>query len=104
MAVDSTAPQIIYSAGDDGLCKVWDRRCLSETNPTPVGILAGHKDGITFIDTKVLYIKLSCFNTIAFRQPHILQKTIISSKFYISIIYCMHISPEYNIHLGKPQS
>ena len=33
--------------------QVWDRRSLSETNPQPVGVLAGHMDGITFIDTKV---------------------------------------------------
>lgn len=45
--------QIIYSGGDDGLCKVWDRRCLNEVSPQPVGIFAGHKDGITFIDSKV---------------------------------------------------
>ncbi|XP_025835140.1 DDB1- and CUL4-associated factor 11 isoform X2 [Agrilus planipennis] len=44
--------QIIYSGGDDGLIKVWDRRTLNEENPTPVGTLAGHMDGITFIDSK----------------------------------------------------
>ncbi|XP_072168726.1 DDB1- and CUL4-associated factor 11-like [Diadema setosum] len=44
--------QILFSGGDDGMCKVWDRRMLSETNTAPVGILAGHMDGITFIDTK----------------------------------------------------
>ncbi|KAI0217277.1 DDB1- and CUL4-associated factor 11 [Lamellibrachia satsuma] len=48
---DATS-QILFSGGDDGLCKVWDRRALSETNPQPVGVLAGHMDGITFIDTK----------------------------------------------------
>jgi WD repeat-containing protein 23 len=52
VALDEQSPHIIFSAGDDGLCKVWDRRCLSEANPRPVGTLAGHKDGITFIDTK----------------------------------------------------
>ena len=36
--------------------QVWDRRSLSETNPQPVGVLAGHMDGITFIDTKVCEI------------------------------------------------
>uniref|UniRef100_A0A6M2DRD1 Putative wd40 domain protein n=1 Tax=Xenopsylla cheopis TaxID=163159 RepID=A0A6M2DRD1_XENCH len=44
--------QILFSGGDDGFCKVWDRRCLNEENPEPVGILAGHKDGITFIDSR----------------------------------------------------
>lgn len=44
--------QILFSAGDDGLCKVWDRRTLSERDPKPVGILAGHSNGIIFIDSK----------------------------------------------------
>lgn len=44
--------QILFSGGDDGLCKVWDRRTLSEQNPKPVGILAGHSNGITFVDSK----------------------------------------------------
>lgn len=48
---DSTS-QILYSGGDDGLAKVWDRRTLSEASPKPVGILAGHMDGITFIDSR----------------------------------------------------
>lgn len=44
--------QILYSGGDDGLCKVWDRRTLNETDPHPVGLLAGHMDGITYIDPR----------------------------------------------------
>ncbi|XP_077502674.1 DDB1- and CUL4-associated factor 11 isoform X3 [Amblyomma americanum] len=44
--------QILFSGGDDGLCKVWDRRTLSERDPKPVGILAGHCNGITFVDSK----------------------------------------------------
>ncbi|GFR62296.1 DDB1- and CUL4-associated factor 11 [Elysia marginata] len=43
---------ILYSGGDDGLCKVWDRRTLREQHPSPVGVMAGHSDGITFIDSK----------------------------------------------------
>lgn len=31
---------------------MWDRRCLSEANPNPVGYLAGHMDGVTFIDSR----------------------------------------------------
>lgn len=48
---DNTS-QILYSAGDDGLCKVWDRRTLNETDPYPVGVLAGHMNGITYIDPR----------------------------------------------------
>ncbi|UYV81187.1 hypothetical protein LAZ67_20000261 [Cordylochernes scorpioides] len=44
--------QILFSCGDDSLCKVWDRRVLSEENPKPVGLLAGHLDGITYVDSK----------------------------------------------------
>lgn len=43
---------ILFSGGDDGLCKVWDRRTLRDDNPLPVGVLAGHCDGITYIDPK----------------------------------------------------
>ncbi|CAG5115960.1 unnamed protein product, partial [Candidula unifasciata] len=43
---------ILFSGGDDGLCKVWDRRTLREERPLPVGTLAGHSDGITYIDSK----------------------------------------------------
>lgn len=48
---DSTS-QILFSGGDDGLCKIWDRRTLREEHPIPVGTLAGHHDGITYIDSK----------------------------------------------------
>lgn len=48
---DNTS-QILFSGGDDGLCKVWDRRTLKEEHPLPVGTLAGHYDGITYIDPK----------------------------------------------------
>lgn len=44
--------QILFSGGDDGLVKVWDRRTLSENLPKPVGIMAGHREGITYIDPK----------------------------------------------------
>ncbi|XP_069044177.1 DDB1- and CUL4-associated factor 11 isoform X2 [Lepisosteus oculatus] len=44
--------QIVLSGSDDALCKVWDRRTLREDRPQPVGQLAGHRDGITFIHSK----------------------------------------------------
>lgn len=34
------------------MIKVWDRRTLDESSARPVGILAGHMDGITFIDSR----------------------------------------------------
>ncbi|XP_039354222.1 DDB1- and CUL4-associated factor 11 [Mauremys reevesii] len=43
---------ILFSGGDDAICKVWDRRTMREDDPKPVGVLAGHQDGITFIDSK----------------------------------------------------
>ncbi|XP_022703647.1 DDB1- and CUL4-associated factor 11-like isoform X2 [Varroa jacobsoni] len=39
-------------SGDDGLVKVWDRRVLNEANARPVGVLAGHRNGVTFVDSK----------------------------------------------------
>ena len=42
----------IILQGDDGLVKIWDRRSLKESNPVPVGVFAGHVDGITFIDAR----------------------------------------------------
>nr|XP_042908146.1 DDB1- and CUL4-associated factor 11 isoform X2 [Parasteatoda tepidariorum] len=48
---DNTS-QILFSGGDDGICKVWDRRTLCESHPKPVGVLAGHEDGLTYVDSK----------------------------------------------------
>ncbi|KAI1731403.1 DDB1- and CUL4-associated factor 11 like protein [Ditylenchus destructor] len=47
------ASHIILSAGDDGLCKVWDRRTMGDfADAKPVGIFAGHRDGIVYIDSR----------------------------------------------------
>lgn len=42
---------LMYSGSDDYLCKVWDRRCLS-VKGKPAGILTGHLEGITFINSR----------------------------------------------------
>ena len=52
VAFADDSSHILFSGGDDGLCKVWDRRTLRDENPIPVGTLAGHADGITYIDSK----------------------------------------------------
>ncbi|XAR61258.1 hypothetical protein NMG60_11034904 [Bertholletia excelsa] len=42
---------LIYSGSDDILCKVWDRRCF-KARGKPAGVLMGHLEGITFIDSR----------------------------------------------------
>ncbi|KAJ6880093.1 LEC14B protein isoform X1 [Populus alba x Populus x berolinensis] len=41
---------LIFSGSDDNLCKVWDRRCFIARGK-PAGVLSGHLEGITFIDS-----------------------------------------------------
>ncbi|OIW12698.1 hypothetical protein TanjilG_24631 [Lupinus angustifolius] len=42
---------LIYSGSDDSFCKAWGRRCLIDKGK-PAGVLMGHLEGITFIDTR----------------------------------------------------
>lgn len=46
------AYNLFYSGSDDCCIRVWDRRCLNENSPEPSGMLCGHIDGITYIDSK----------------------------------------------------
>ena len=46
---DSVDSQVIYSASDDALIKIWDRRTSSNR---PQGVLIGHREGITHISSK----------------------------------------------------
>ncbi|KAK1551694.1 hypothetical protein Q3G72_002983 [Acer saccharum] len=42
---------LIFSGSDDKVCKVWDRRCFI-TNGQASGLLMGHLEGITFLDSR----------------------------------------------------
>ncbi|KAI4365671.1 hypothetical protein MLD38_021636 [Melastoma candidum] len=42
---------LIFSGSDDTFCKVWDRRCLN-AREKPAGVLIGHIEGITYIDSR----------------------------------------------------
>lgn len=43
---------IFFSGSDDGIIKIWDKRCLNEADPEPAGVLVGHYDGVTYIDSR----------------------------------------------------
>uniref|UniRef100_U5EIK3 Putative microtubule associated complex n=1 Tax=Corethrella appendiculata TaxID=1370023 RepID=U5EIK3_9DIPT len=49
--LDETS-QIFFSGIDNGNIKVWDCRCLNEARPQAAGVLVGHFDGITYIDSR----------------------------------------------------
>ncbi|KAE8736011.1 LEC14B-like protein [Hibiscus syriacus] len=42
---------LLFSGSDDHLCKVWDRRSISARGKAD-GVLIGHLEGITFIDSR----------------------------------------------------
>ena len=42
---------MVFSGGDDGIVTCWDSRLFGRDD-SPVGYLAGHKEGITYIDTR----------------------------------------------------
>lgn len=47
---DKSSPHILYSGSDDSTIKIWDRRSLGDGRPA--GCFIGHKEGITYIDSK----------------------------------------------------
>jgi len=47
---DSRNGDILYSASDDGICKVWDLRCAVSSQA--VGYLIGHRAGLTHVEGK----------------------------------------------------
>jgi WD repeat-containing protein 23 len=49
---------LIVSGSDDNLISVWDRRALNESQPKPVGIFAGHTNGITFLHSRVCLLNV----------------------------------------------
>eukprot|EP01121_Diplochlamys_sp_Union-15-3_P007258 TRINITY_DN182_c0_g2_i3.p1 TRINITY_DN182_c0_g2~~TRINITY_DN182_c0_g2_i3.p1 ORF type:complete len:448 (-),score=60.74 TRINITY_DN182_c0_g2_i3:269-1612(-) len=51
VAFADKSSHVFFSGGDDSLVKVWDRRMLSQAGKC-AGVLAGHFEGITFIDSK----------------------------------------------------
>ena len=55
-AGDGDGGSVFLTGSDDGYCKVWDRRLLGVEGgqATPVGVFAGHREGITHVDAKVL--------------------------------------------------
>ncbi|XP_068777790.1 DDB1- and CUL4-associated factor 11 [Struthio camelus] len=52
VALGDAGGQLLLSGGDDAVCRAWDRRCLHEGRPRPVGLLAGHRDGVTFLHAR----------------------------------------------------
>lgn len=44
---------LIVSGSDDNFVSIWDRRALNESHPKPVGVFAGHTNGITFVHSRV---------------------------------------------------
>ena len=49
--LDETS-DLFCSGSDDGLIKVWDRRCLRGDRPKPAGVFVGHLCGITHMNSK----------------------------------------------------
>ena len=43
-------PNLIFSGGDDGIVTTWDLRTFGNHADSPVGFLAGHTEGIAYLD------------------------------------------------------
>jgi len=55
VAFADKASNVFFSGSDDTLIKVWDRRLFGTGSPNGgcVGVLPGHLEGLTFIDSKM---------------------------------------------------
>lgn len=48
----NNSPNVFVSGCDEGIIKLWDSRCISDTRSEPVSVFVGHYDGITYIDSR----------------------------------------------------
>jgi len=65
--------------------QIWDRRSLREVNPQPCAVMAGHLDGITFIDSKVsLSVSMCACHIYAVLAANVIK--FITSMVYISVM------------------
>ena len=90
LAFADTSGHLLFTTGDDGLCKAWDKRTLNTDHPNPVGIFSGHKDGITHVDSRVrnvIYAKnCSICSVNDFCKSHIaIQSTVMEIERFIMI-------------------
>ena len=66
------------------MVRVWDRRTLDDSKAKPVGILTGHTDGVTFVDSKVgkCLSTLLIFPISIFTLPSVLAPLTFSLMFF----------------------
>lgn len=100
VAFADSSSQLLFSGSDDALCKVWDRRTLREDRPQPVGQLAGHRDGITFIHSKVrktLLVLIRLIMSQSYPRTHVFSQRLRG-------LWCFQGDARYLISNSKDQS